>query len=214
MTDEKDEKSIQFEQSEELIDSAEEIGDQDLPNANQTADAVDFREKYLFELADKENIRKRLLREQTEAIRLASERSALDILIPLDQFESALSFASGMSDEIKNWAVGFEMIHAQFKEWLSRQGITPYSSKGEIFTPSLHEAVERIVDNAQQEGTILREFTKGYRGLKRVIRPARVAVCVHDKASVQNSEGERSASSSDPADVNGGDSSTNNNHQE
>lgn len=216
MTDENDEIQSPIEQGEDAQEPSIEPKEEDLcETASSTKDATDYREKYLLELADKENMRKRLLREQTEAIRLASERSALDILAPLDQFENALKFASEMSDEVRNWAVGFEMIFSQFKEWLTRQGITSYSSKGEIFTPLLHEAVERIVDNKLQEGTILREFTRGYRGRQRVIRPARVAVCVHVKdEDPQHSESKSSPISQDPLQVQTTDSSTNNNHQE
>lgn len=221
MTDDKSEnrppaeevEEIEFSETEKSKDSetAEEDPLKEDVDIEQT---IDFREKYLGELADKENMRKRLLREQNEVIRLAAERSALEILAPLDQFETALTFARSMSDEVKNWAVGFEMIHAQFKEWLSRQGIISFSSLGEMFTPTSHEAVERIVDNGKPEGTILKEFTKGYRGKQRVIRPARVAVCVHVKA--QNSE-QSSAENNDEID-HAGQTSTNqtpnNNHQE
>lgn len=148
--------------------------------ADAASQEGEFREKYLRELAEKENMRKRLLREQVEAIRLAGEKSAVDLLPSLDQFESALSYARSMSPEIQNWAVGFDMILAQIKDWLAGQGISPFDSVGEIFTPLKHEAVERIVDNKRPEGTILREFTKGYRGRQRVIRPARVAVCANE----------------------------------
>ncbi len=148
-------------------------------SAANSIEEVDFREKYLRELAEKENMRKRLLREQQEAIRLAGEKSAIDLLAPIDQFEKALEFARSMSEEVKNWAVGFEMICEQIRSWLAGQGIHPFKSEGEMFTPLLHEAIERIVDNDRPSGLVLREFTKGYRGRTRVLRPARVAVCVH-----------------------------------
>lgn len=177
---------------EEEIASQQEGVDEELVSsapqdpAPMPAEDAQFREKYLRELAEKENMRKRLLREQQEAIRLAGEKSAIELLAPIDQFEKALEFARSMSDEVKNWALGFEMICAQIQEWLAGQGIHSFKSEGEMFTPLMHEAIERIVDNDRPAGLILREFTKGYRGRTRVLRPARVAVCVHEAKSQED----------------------------
>ena len=34
----------------------------------------------------------------------------VDLIAPLDQMEKALGFAQEMSDEVRNWAMGFQMI--------------------------------------------------------------------------------------------------------
>lgn len=183
---------------EDSIEETSKVDGSEISSENQQPpdQEEDFKEKYLRELAEKENMRKRLLREQVEAIRLAGEKSAVGLLPSLDQFENALNFARSMSPEIKNWAVGFEMILAQVKEWLASQGISAFDSQGELFTPLKHEAVERIVDNNQPEGLILKEFTKGYSGRQRVIRPARVGVCAHELP--KEPEGATLDESSDP----------------
>ena len=36
--------------------------------------------------------------------------SYTDLLAPIDQLENALKFADQMSGEVKNWAMGFQMI--------------------------------------------------------------------------------------------------------
>jgi molecular chaperone GrpE len=77
---------------------------------------------------------------------------------------------------VKSWAIGFEMILAQFKQVLSNYGVAAFHSEGAQFDPLLHDAVETHETTEAPEGTILKEFTKGYKSAVRTIRPARVKV--------------------------------------
>ncbi len=136
----------------------------------------DFKDKYFRLLAEMENMRKRMAREKQEMIRFAIENAMAEFLPIIDQFENALRFASAASGEIQSWATGFQMFMGQFKEALAGNGITSFSSEGQKFDPALHEAIEAIETTEAPEGTILQEFTKGYKSPARVIRPARVKV--------------------------------------
>lgn len=139
-------------------------------------EAHEYKEKYLRLLADAENSRKRLQKEKQEIAKYAIERLVLDVLRPLDNLESALRFAGDMSDEIKQWAFGFQMILTQFKEALAEHGVRAFDSLGQPFNPHEHEAIEMIETKEEQEGTVLEEHTKGYKMADRVIRAARVKV--------------------------------------
>lgn len=139
-------------------------------------EAIDYKDKYLRLLADLENTRKRMQKEKLDSMRFGIENLLAEIIGPLDNFENALQFADQMSDEVKNWALGFQMILGQFKEILSQNGVTPFVSEGEFFDATKHEAVELEQTDTVPEGTILKEFVKGYRCGERVIRPARVKV--------------------------------------
>src|SRR5690606_26106663 len=99
-----------------------------------------------------------------------------EFLPVIDNFETALRHADAASSEIKNWAMGFQMILAQFKEVLHNHGIVAFHSEGCQFDPSYHDAVEIAETEEAPEGTILLEFTKGYKSASRTIRPARVKV--------------------------------------
>ena len=81
-----------------------------------------------------------------------------------------------MSDEIRNWAIGFEMIRNQFKHILSQHGVEEYHSIGKPFDPHLHEAVEMIETTEYLPGTVVDECTRGYKIGPRPIRVARVKV--------------------------------------
>ncbi len=136
---------------------------------------IDYKDKYLRLLADAENSRKRLQKERQEITRYATESLVLDFLRPLDNLENALRFAQDMSDEVRNWAFGFQMILAQFKDILAQNGITSFESQGKPFDPHLHEAIE-MVESTEEPGTVIEECIRGYQMGDRIIRPARVKV--------------------------------------
>ena len=136
-------------------------------------EAFDYKDKYLRLLAEMENTRKRMQKEKLETMRFAIDNVLAEIIIPMDSLENALKSASQMSGEIRNWAMGFEMILSQFKDVLQQNGVVAFASEGQVFDPHLHEAVETEENEGVSEGTILKEFVKGYRCGDRVIRPAR-----------------------------------------
>lgn len=138
-------------------------------------EALTYKDKYLRLLAETENTKKRVQKEREETTRYAIESIAVDFLHPLDNLENALQFAKEMSEEVKNWAIGFQMILNQFKDALTDNGISPFPSKGNPFDPHLHEAIE-AVDSDEAPGTVVEECIKGYKMGDRVIRPARVKV--------------------------------------
>jgi molecular chaperone GrpE len=142
---------------------------------------IDYKDKYLRLLAEMENTRKRMQKEKLENMRYAVETVLTDIIGPLDSFENALSAASEMSPELKNWAMGFQMILTQFKQVLEQHGVLAFKSEGEQFDPFRHEAVETEETETVPDSTVMKEFVKGYLCGDRVIRPARVKVAKNKK---------------------------------
>jgi len=134
------------------------------------------QEKYLLVLAESENARKRMQKERQEMTKYGIENVLTDFLHPLDSFEKALQFAESMSDEIKNWAIGSEMLLGQFKQILSNHGVEEYHSVGKPFDPHMHEAVETVESSEYAPGIIVEEYVRGYKVGDRPIRVARVKV--------------------------------------
>jgi molecular chaperone GrpE len=164
---------------EETFESAESpkqvlITDEELKSLHN--EVLEYKDKYLRLLADADNTRKRLQKEREEINRYAIESIIVDLLSPLDNLENALRFAQEMSDEVRNWAFGFQMIFEQFKDIMTQKGITPFKSEGEKFNPQLHEAIEAIESDEHPAGIVIEECVKGYKMGDRVIRPARVKV--------------------------------------
>ncbi len=149
------------------------------PSLNKEEELVEeYKDKYLRLLAEVDNTRKRMQKERQEMTRFAVENVISEILNPIDNLENALSGSQKASDEVRNWALGFLMILEQFKEVLSNHGVSPFKSEGELFNPQLHHAIESEESQTQKEGTILKEYVKGYRSSERTIRAAQVKVAV------------------------------------
>jgi molecular chaperone GrpE len=139
-------------------------------------EVLEYKDKYLRLLADAENARKRLQKERQEISRYALESLIVDFLRPLDNLNNALRFAEEMSDEVRNWAFGFQMILTQFKDVLAQHGVNSFDSVGKSFNPHEHEAIEMVESTEQPPGTIIEESVKGYKMGDRTIRAARVKV--------------------------------------
>lgn len=136
----------------------------------------EYKDKYFRQLAEGENMRKRLQREKLEYAQFAVQGVVTDFLKPIEHMENALQYAGNMSEEVRNWAKGFEMILGQLKQVLADQGVTPIAAMGCEFDPHCHEAVEVVVTTDQAPGTILGVTSKGYRMDGRTILAARVSV--------------------------------------
>lgn len=148
----------------------------------------DFKDKYLRALAEQENMRKRMQKEKQDMARFGIENAIAEFLPAIDNFENALRFAENATPDVKNWAVGFDMILSQFKEVLHNHGIVSFHSEGNTFDPEFHDAIEIVETTEYPDGTVMHEFTKGYKSATRTIRPSRVKVAKHPQATITPAE--------------------------
>lgn len=140
-------------------------------------EARENKEKYLHALAEGENARKRLQRERQETVQHAVQSIIVDFLNPIDQLENALKYAEQAAPEVRNWAIGFEMILTQFKDVLAGHGVSPFISEGHQFDPHFHEAIDVVITEEHPPGTVVKERLKGYKlSSGKVVRAARVEV--------------------------------------
>jgi molecular chaperone GrpE len=150
-------------------------------------EVAEYKDKYIRQLAEMENMRKRLQKEKQEMIQYSIQNVIVDFLNPIDHYENALKFADQASDEVKHWALGFQMILSQFKDVLANNGVTGFQSTGMLFDPNLHEAVEMVATNDCPAGTVVSESVKGYKMGGKTIRPARVTVAMQVSKDEQKS---------------------------
>ena len=123
-------------------------------------------------LADFDNFRRRVAREQ-EAPRHEGKRAALLPVLPvLDSLERAL--AAGSTD--REFYEGVAATHRLFVTALQEAGAEPVESVGRPFDPSIHEAVATVSSDGVKPGTIAREVRRGWRLGDEVLRPAQVVV--------------------------------------
>ncbi len=159
-------------------DTIKEVAEEVAEEVKETAEevVVDFKDKYLKVLAEMENLRKRFETERTEVIKYRASSFIQNILPTVDMFEMAMN-SQNVSDEIKNWLVGFEMILNNFKSTLEGEGVKEINvKKGDEFDGNLHHAIEEVDTDEVEPGKIFQVKMKGYTIHDKLLRPATVTV--------------------------------------
>ncbi len=135
----------------------------------------DVFDKYLRLQAEFENFRKRMEKEKTDFLKYSMERFFRELIPVIDNFELALESVE-KSGDLAGLTEGVKLIQKQLQDILQKEGLSLFSSVGEIFDPTKHEAVMQIESETHNENTIVEEFKKGYYLNDRLLRPAQVAV--------------------------------------
>ena len=98
----------------------------------------------------------------------------LTTLLPvLDNLNLAVA-ASESDSSVELLRSGVIGSARSFEQALISVGVEPVGSVGVLFDPEIHEAVDMAP--ATDDGTILKEYSRGYRFGERLLRPARVQV--------------------------------------
>ena len=143
----------------------------------QAAKAEEYYDRLQRQVAEADNLRKRLAKEKQDAIRYANEALIEELLPTMDSFEMAISAARNSDDNsIDSLKTGIEMVYTQLKRILEEIGVTEIDAIGQAFDPSQHEAMSRKKTDEAEEGTVLEQTRKGYRLRDRLLRAASVVV--------------------------------------
>jgi molecular chaperone GrpE len=140
----------------------------------------DLRDKNLRLLADMENLRRRTEDEKASSAKYAITRFATDIITVGDNFQRAMGAVPAGAAEsdpaLKSLLDGVGMIEREYLNVLDRHGVKRIASKGEIFSPHLHQPMMQIPNADVPAGTILQVFQDGYTIGDRLLRAAVVTV--------------------------------------
>ena len=143
----------------------------------QAAKAEEYYDRLQRQVAEADNLRKRLAKEKQDAIRYANEALIEELLPTMDSFEMAISAARDSDDNaIDSLKTGIEMVYTQLRRTLEEVGVTEIDAVDQAFDPSQHEAVSRRKTDEAEEGTVLEQTRKGYRLRDRLLRAASVVV--------------------------------------
>lgn len=146
-------------------------------------------DRFLRQVAELENFKKRMTREKGEAIRYANENIIRDLLPVLDNLERAVDHAKGGGNG-KPLLEGVEMVLKGFLDVLNKHGVTQISAKGELFDPERHEAIAQVESEEHKPNTVMEEHHKGYYLLDRLLRPSLVSVVKPPEAKEKKEEDE------------------------
>jgi len=163
----------------------------EVPSANHEKAALDALElaKKEAEIAQKEmlyvraefdNYRKRILKEQEQAIKFANKNLITELLVVFDYFDRAIQHSKILKakadPEVSNFVSGVEMSQHEFIQLLGRFGVELIGTIGEKFDPERHEAISQREVDTDAADTVLEVFQKGSLLNGRLLKPAKVVV--------------------------------------
>ncbi|MGZ8651724.1 MAG: nucleotide exchange factor GrpE [Actinomycetota bacterium] len=123
--------------------------------------------------AEFDNYRKRVLKEQTDAMERAAAPAIQRLLEVLDDFELALMSANDKPD-FDRFLHGVELVYAKLAETLKAEGLERIDAQGRPFDPEQHEA---LMQTGEGDHLVVADVLRpGYTLRGRVIRPAGVRV--------------------------------------
>lgn len=132
-------------------------------------------EERLRVLAEMDNFKKRIAREQEEFRKYAGESVLADLLPVLDNLELALEHGAKV-DACKDVVLGVDMTRKIFLETLERHGLVPLGAVGEPFNPEIYEAVGEEARADMEPGHVAQLYQRGYKLKERLLRPAKAVV--------------------------------------
>lgn len=138
------------------------------------------QKEMLYVRAEFDNYRKRILKEQEQAIKFANKNLISELLNVFDYFDRAIQHSKTLKakadPEISNFVSGVEMSQHEFIQLLSRFGVEFVGTVGEKFDPEKHEAISQKEVDKGSVDTVLEVFQKGSLLQGRLIKPAKVVV--------------------------------------
>jgi molecular chaperone GrpE len=120
-------------------------------------------------------MRQRLQRHNEQRMQIEKSEFLTSLLPILDNL--GLAVKAGETDaSFDNLLIGVRGTARMFEQTLLGLGVEPIDAVGKDFDPELHEAVEMVEAEAEMDGKITSEFSRGYKFGDRLLRPARVQV--------------------------------------
>lgn len=139
------------------------------------AQAEEHQNRLLRTLADMENLRRRVRKEQEDLAKYASLKVIENLLPALDNFERALS-VDKETVTVESLLQGVNMVYRQMVQVFEQEGLQKMEAQGQPFDPHKHQAVMQADDPNYEPGIVVEELQKGYIFKDRVVRPAMVKV--------------------------------------
>ena len=153
--------TVSKEQMEKLEGLAKELSEQ--------------KEQFLRLAAEYDNYRKRTAKEK-ETIYADAKIDTITAMLPVyDNLERALAQYKDEDAESPH-RKGVEMVFTQFKESLSKLGVTAMDAAGAPFDPEKHNAVMHVEDESAGENTVVEVLQQGFTLGAKVLRFAIVKV--------------------------------------
>lgn len=134
-----------------------------------------LNEALLRNRADLENFKRRTQEERIKERKYAHQDLFEDLLEVISIFDSAVNVETD-DPKLKKFLIGFKMVNKNFNQILEKYGVKKIEALNQKFDHNFHEAVEEVVNDDVEPGTIVNVQINGYCYKDRVLRPSRVIV--------------------------------------
>lgn len=135
-----------------------------------------LKDKYLRQVAEFDNYRKRTLKEKTELILNGGEKVLSALLPILDDFDRAIENIQ-KSDDVNALKEGVELIAGKLNKTLASQGLQKMDTIGKPFDTDYHEAIALVPAQDEDKKNLVMDCVQpGYMLNDKVLRHAKVVV--------------------------------------
>lgn len=167
--------TVMAEEAQNASEPNEEVEEKsELEKANEKI--AELEDKYLRQVAEFDNYRRRVMKEKAELILNGGEKVLKEILPIVDDLELAQQQMEKMTD-MEAVKEGVDLIIDKFMKFLKSQGVEQIETKDKDFDVNFHEAITMIPSPTdEQKGKVFDCVTKGYTLNDKVIRYAKVVV--------------------------------------
>ena len=169
-------------QTSETTETNEGITDEEAQNEEKDPleaaqeEIADLKDKYLRQIAEFDNYRKRTLKERAELILNGGEKVITSLLPVLDDMERALE-SGRKTDDPQILREGMELIYNKLEKVLEQNGVSKIDTTNADFDTDIHEAVAMVPGMGDdKKGKVIDCLATGYKLNDKVIRHAKVAV--------------------------------------
>ncbi len=159
----------------ENAETAEEILLNDDEQQELKEEIKRLNEALLRNRADLENFKRRTQEERIRERKYAHQDLFEDLLEVISIFDSTVNVETD-DPKLKKFLIGFKMVNKNFNQVLEKYGVKKIDALNQKFDHNYHEAVEEVVNDELEPGTIVSVQMNGYCYKDRVLRPSRVVV--------------------------------------
>ncbi len=140
---------------------------------------AESKDKYIRTLAEAENTRKRLEKNQIDIAKFAVSDFAKDLIPVLDIFKKAFEGINENTIEdpsVKSFLEGIKMTEKLLEKSFNKFGIIEINPMGEKLDPNFHETLYAKPEEGIENNTIVEVMELGYKIHDRILRSAKVGI--------------------------------------
>lgn len=139
------------------------------------AERDEYKNKYLYALADLDNTKKHFSSERARLIDTAVSNTVNKIFTVIDDFERAIESAK-KSDDVESLKNGYSVLYDKFISILKDIGVEKIDTENADFNTDYHDAVTVVPGDESKKNKVIDCLRDGYTYNGKVIRHAKVAV--------------------------------------